>query len=544
MVLATGLSLSAFSTAFASHPPSDASAAESYGVAPEASKYRLFSFNDLGMHCYDSDFSVLSFLPLFNVLRAQVIQVGPRPRVLTKLNARVFYRAQADRNGSINRTSRRKTNFWRYAGALFGAKNLRMDQGLLGAKMPGARNARQPFAAFNGSMRWFGAEGIPITSYDDAKKKNSYPLMNVFATAPGSNKVVAGLSTVLPVSDEMQCERCHATGKQAARAAGITWSKAADITIQSRENILILHDNINLTNLYNNQPQLCASCHYSKALDLSNSGPSPKQKLHAYMSHAIHRWHAVFIPDQPARPNAACYSCHPGNKTKCLRGVMAASGIECIDCHGNLTAVGRSDRTPWVDEPKCQSCHTGDALNHMGNSLRLRTAYANSPDIATPRVAKNKRFAENAAPKNRRKALLYRNSLGHGGVACAACHGSPHAEWPTLEPNDNIAALELQGHKGTITECAVCHGPNQKATMRGPHGMHNVNSQTWATAHGGFMQTARSRCQACHGMAGKGTVLSIARANRGFVFGKAGRIVRIPSGTRVSCNLCHRNPLP
>jgi hypothetical protein len=32
--------------------------------------YQVFAFNDLGMHCYDGDFSVFSLLPPFNVIHS------------------------------------------------------------------------------------------------------------------------------------------------------------------------------------------------------------------------------------------------------------------------------------------------------------------------------------------------------------------------------------------------------------------------------------------------------------------------------------------
>jgi hypothetical protein len=50
-------------------------------AAPAASslQYRVFAWNDLGMHCYDSDYSVFSILPPFNTVHAQVVQIGSTP---------------------------------------------------------------------------------------------------------------------------------------------------------------------------------------------------------------------------------------------------------------------------------------------------------------------------------------------------------------------------------------------------------------------------------------------------------------------------------
>lgn len=502
-------------------------------------RLRVFAFNDLGMHCYDRSFAVLSFLPLFNVLRAQVISVGPVPKIMTDAEARLSYTAVADANGSINTTSRGKTNFWRFSGALHGTVGLPVDEGLLGARMPGRAGIRRPFLSYDPALQWFGAEGIPITTYDDTGLKNSYPLMKVLAVDLATNRGGTSPPTVLPVSDEMRCDTCHATGRIAALTPEPFWSKAADPRVQATENVLHVHDRNEGTTLFASRPVLCASCHYSKALDLSGSGPPDNG--HQFMSHSIHDFHAPMVPDAPGSPDG-CYSCHPGAVTRCLRGVMATAGLVCIDCHGTTRAVGSLNREPWVDLPKCQSCHTGDAVRHLGTDLRLRVAYSDNPSIATPRLSANKRFAENRDPLDPRKALLFRNSTGHGGVACESCHGSPHAEWPTSEPNDNLASVAHQGYPGTITECSVCHGRQQKPTLGGPHGMHNVASVPWINRHFRFYGTGAA-CQPCHGLAGEGTALSKTPVDRTLVVSTApGGAVNIPAGTRVNCGLCHANP--
>ena len=162
----------------------------SYG----ASQYQVFAFNDLGMHCYDSDYSVFTILPPFNVLHAQVLRKGGLPQLLDDSQVDVYYRAKRDPSGSINRTSGSikgvpKTNFWDYVQGLFGL-TLQVNQGIPvppsggpSAMMPGPRNVRQPFVhGYNFEMNWFTAAGIPITQLDDRLRSNPYPLMNVHAT--------------------------------------------------------------------------------------------------------------------------------------------------------------------------------------------------------------------------------------------------------------------------------------------------------------------------------------------------------------------------
>ena len=65
---------------------------------------------------------------------------------------------------------------------------------------------------------------------------------------------------------------------------------------------------------------------------------------------------------------------------------------------------------------------------------------------------------------------------------CSACHGSPHAIYPTVQPRDNDQIIALQGFAGKIKNCSVCHGVDM-IDFKGPHGftptsveMQNTNS--------------------------------------------------------------------
>ncbi len=72
--------------------------------------YQVFAFNDLGVHCYDQDFSVFSLLPPFNVIHAQVINKGLKPGLLNDAQIRLAYDATPFSTGSKNTSSRR----WRH----------------------------------------------------------------------------------------------------------------------------------------------------------------------------------------------------------------------------------------------------------------------------------------------------------------------------------------------------------------------------------------------------------------------------------------------
>ncbi|MEW8562275.1 MAG: cytochrome C, partial [Candidatus Thiodiazotropha sp.] len=456
------------------------------GVSQLSGTHRVLAFNDLGMHCADLDYSTFVILPPYNVIHSQVIERGALPRILDSTSVDVDYRAVADGSGSINSTSQNqtgsvdKTNFWdinpatgnSFVSDLFGLDPA-PDQGLLfGQSMPGilnpySANDAQPFNHYDPDKKWFAADGVPIVPIDDTGQLNAYPLMRISASLPGSSDTLASLDVVLPVASEADCQNCHAAGEVAAPLdSGIDFVLPDDINdpnsvLQAaKSNILMLHDAEHGTDLVNATPVLCASCHYSAALDLTGTGPTGQQLTLDSMSRVMHDHHGRLTDPETAAPlfptdgslEETCYQCHPGKVTQCLRGAMGAAGINCQDCHGSMLAVGSDERRPWLDEPRCESCHTGDANSHLGDSLRLTQAWEDDIDSATPRLAGNTRFAENSA-------TLYRNSLGHGGVACEGCHGSTHAIWPNplATANDNLAAIQLQGHAGTLSECGSCH---------------------------------------------------------------------------------------
>jgi hypothetical protein len=394
--------------------------------------------------------------------------------------------------------------------------------------------------------------------------------MRLTAVAKRSGQELAHLDVVLPVSAETDCQNCHATGAIAATRGGIAWSTAPDKEIQTKENVLLLHDAREGTLLSASQPVLCAGCHYSAALDLAGAGPQGPQVGNPTMSATMHAFHGKLVDGQgqPVFPpngtaEQTCYQCHPGLITQCQRGAMKNGGLACIDCHGDMLSVGGEfpllaggsldgtndgqPRRPWTDLPRCQSCHTGDALTHLSGSsvvlapdgIRLQQAYRKNDPSASAILATDKRFAENTS-------TLYRFSKGHGGIACESCHNSTHAEWPNADPgsNDNVAAVQLQGHAGPIVECSTCHadGTVPLNTLSGPHGMHVVGSQQFVgdDRHADLYEKNPAACRACHGSNLQGTVLARMAATRTFQIEHGTKT--LTKGTQVSCTLCHSWP--
>ncbi len=314
-----------------------------------------------------------------------------------------------------------------------------------------------------------------------------------------------------------------------------------------------------------------------------------------------------FVTNDAARRDVlqqTCYQCHPGRRTDCLRGAMANGGMLCQDCHGDMQQVGddftrnvtpanpgafelggdfytnaSQPRVPWANEPSCGSCHTGDVRSNLsgmsgvvvnpadadGNqdNLRLFQAYVTGDAKATPIVPQNKRFAENVIeasnpvitdPGDPRigNPMLYRVSKGHGGLFCETCHGSTHGIWPNKNDlaNDNVAATQLQGHKGTIIECDTCHDSSLGNTLDGPHGMHPVGNTSFARGgHESLAESDRNACRACHGNNGEGSVLSRMARDRTLEcdnstsFCPGGNSALFPKAHMVGCTECHGNEL-
>jgi hypothetical protein len=341
--------------------------------------YVIVAYNDLGMHCMNEDFSELVILPPYNNLRAQIIRRGESPEVISEDDVHVTYRIPT------NTRSSDKTNFWEFDLALFGV-DLPPDVGLTGNGLAGEM-ARTPH-------RYYEATGIPITPIDDSGRFDPYPLATVSMTGPLGT---AETRAVVPVSTEISCNLCHAA------AGGQTTS----------HDILVDHDTLHGTDLVNRKPVLCASCHADPALG------TPGLPGLSTLSSAIHTAHAPRM-DMVELTNT-CYACHPGLRTDCQRDVHLARGVNCTDCHGGMIEVGDPARVPWVDEPRCGTCHERPGF-----------------DFEPP-------------------GTLFKEATGHGGVLCSVCHGSPHAVTPAVTAVDNLQAQLLQGRAGVLDDCTVCH---------------------------------------------------------------------------------------
>lgn len=530
------------------------------GSGGTTARYTLIAWNDLGMHCVDGkDYSVFSILPPYNNLNAQLVNATTGKPVTSGVT--LTYEAVADTANSINTTSVGKTNFWNWAKVVYGAAPA-PDVGLTGNQTPSL--TPKPMA-FNAALSWFEATGLPILPYDDAGTKNYYPMVKVVAR-DGTGKVLATTSVVLPVSDEMTCAACHGTpaagetnaARLAARPARLDWETAdRDPERNWKKNILRRHDDmlgVNATydaalsvigrseGLYaaaaNGKPALCASCHGSNAL------PGTGIAGVSMLTSALHTSHGKVVDPKTllkldlATNREACYLCHPGSVTRCLRGVMGnatnpggTASMDCQSCHGNMSNVGKATRVGWLDQPNCQACHF--------DGKRTTSAVDTSGNLIKP---SDTRFATNANVPAAGFSL-YRFSTGHGRMQCEACHGSTHAEYPSSHTNDNAQSIALQGYEGTVRECTVCHATPPMTASGGPHGMHTIGAR-WVSGHESYVEGGgRAQCAYCHGSDFRGGPLAQVKATRTFQT-KSGSTRTYTAGQNVGCYDCHNGPNP
>ena len=140
--------------------------------------YVVLGYNDLGMHCLNEDFSEICVLPPANTLRATVIRRGEEPHLVDS-GVTVNYSVPG------NTKSGNKTNFWKYAPALFGV-NLPREMGLFGFGLSGNMVATPDHD--------YMAQGIPLTPVTDAGRTDAYQLSQINVVRNGG--IVAATEAV------------------------------------------------------------------------------------------------------------------------------------------------------------------------------------------------------------------------------------------------------------------------------------------------------------------------------------------------------------
>ncbi|KUG27895.1 cytochrome c family protein [hydrocarbon metagenome] len=413
----------------------------------DTASHLLLSWCTLGLKCITDADGFFTFLPPGSAVGAVLIRRDVLPEVVADGVEITYAAPEGFKHPS------KHVDFWKYAPSLIG-KEPKPDQSPAGKGLDGT-------LAFNEKSKTFEAAGIPVVPFSDDGSINPYPLFTITATDKATGTVLARTKTVLPVSTEMSCWKCHGGAFRKDGVTGISNITAAGI--------LAVHDKRSGTDLAAKaaagQPVMCQSCHPDALFDAT---ADPKR---LNLSAAMHGFHVNYMT---GRGEDACADCHPDSHTgvtRCLRDNHAAKGIGCASCHGYLEdhalsllraeqAAGKeragifmrnitprlvpqtADITPrlaWVQEPDCLTCHT---------------------DFAT---AQKDAKAFNVWVKDR--AGLYRSRKEDtGNVPCIACHGAPHATYVANnaygKDRDNVQPIQYMGFAGVIGSkgrCDVCH---------------------------------------------------------------------------------------
>jgi hypothetical protein len=379
------------------------------------------------MHCANPTYDTAILLPPYNTLWAQVVKRGNPPEIVTQ-DLVVEYSFSAN---TYSYGKGQFAQFWDNVKKVFGI-DLAKNKGL-NVSDPSVNNG------MSGSMArksdHFEAVGTPLTPIDDKNNWNPYQVA-IITVKDSKGKVLATTRTMAPVSDEINCSKCHGS--------------------DAFNDVLKKHDQRNGTSLESQKPVLCASCHGDPALGLPQAGPGN------YLSKAIHGFHGSL-----ASP-PSCYDCHPGKVTACSRSLAHTNADgNCTACHGalsNVSATIDQGRVPWVNEPKCAACHAGIAevdtgatlyRNDTGHGGIYCTSCHSSPHAMVP----SSQLADNY------QALQYQGKALPIGD-CGVCHNNSKGE--------GVSGDYLETHGGANPEhanmCYICHtSVDSIDTTKWPH---------------------------------------------------------------------------
>ncbi|WP_297212550.1 MULTISPECIES: c-type cytochrome [Thermodesulfovibrio] len=410
---------------------------------PQKDQYVLLAWSSLGEKCITDIDRWFSFLYPGSYFQAVLIKRGKKPEIVTE-GIEIHYEAQKGYE-----TPSKHTDFWKYAESLKG-KKIPENIGVAGKGTNGVFD-------YDKDKNIFYVDGVPVLPYRNDGVFNPYPIFEAKAIEKATGKILQTTKFVAPVSTELRCFECHG-GKP-------RWKGISGISDETAINILKVHDRNHGTKLLENalkgKPMMCQKCHEDFIVKAEGI------KGHNSFSASMHGWHANYIPWKDER---ACNFCHPNDargNTRCNRDIHAKIGIGCTQCHGRLDEHASSvllsqegtrtaklllknlkpetpvesiyPRKPWVQQPDCLACHEGfQKPERNASSFNKWTT-----DFST---------------------LFRARKDNTGKIPCLACHGSPHATYPSFNEygknRDNIQPMQYQKTPLPISselKCEVCH---------------------------------------------------------------------------------------
>lgn len=418
---------------------------------PDEAEYALAAWSDKGMHVFSDSARIMTVTPPGVNVYAQLIRRGDSPELVTE-DVTLTYKVETGFE-----KPEKHLRFWEFLIPTFHL-----------AREPGQGMTENYVAGemtLNDEMRVYSASMAPTAPYPDQGGYDPYPLFTVEARDSASGQLLASTRVVGPASTEMGCKNCHAGGWKAPEGNPVT-----GVSDETAMAILKSHDRISKTSLYKEamrgHPLPCQKCHA-----VVGGRYEGDEKLLS-LSASIHGFHANYLPKQSAE---ACGLCHPSNPqgaTRGFRGVHAAKGLNCTQCHGTLEDMAVGLLKHEAEGGKKGAVTLLSALTGgMGaavEEIAPRSARTMAPDCGACHDFETKPAGDasafNAWADASEDALFTQRRDEMDAVMCQACHGAPHALYPARnaygETLDVIQPLQYQGVAGVLGtdgKCLVCH---------------------------------------------------------------------------------------
>ncbi len=471
------------------------------------------------------------------------------------------------------------------------------QQNMPGIAAPYSANNPQGFALFVGTqpffttfpfgysanVDWFEAAGIPISTFDDFGRENSYPLMRIQAKN-SAGTVLATTDTVVPVSGEADCQICHGDPSDGGNGTGVAALSSrqiafhdpqyGDVPLSASEEWASDHNTLKLHDLRHPtaprlitgttedfptpgttqfKPVVCQTCHYTPALDLAQVGPNDvngrQQSNNQSMSRVMHNHHGKLRDSNnnllfPLMPGAVqdgngnitnqsqrqtvlsqtCYRCHPGDRTQCLRGAMYTGGMLCQDCHGNMTQVGTDFSK---NKPGGSFIIANDFYVNTGTP---RVPWANEPGCGSCHIGDAKDNGRTGLNTTGSFTVNARDKYGNTDNLrlLQAFTNASYCNPATTDPTTCPKVTPIVPSNKRFAEDTIVDGASPTTVPGGNPKLYRVS-----TGHSGVY------CEACHGS----THAEWPNANPNANDNKTATQLQGHSGTIVECSTCHTNEL-
>lgn len=423
----------------------------------EKSGYVLLAWNRKGIHTVSDSMPWWRLSPPGNMLFAQLIRRGETPQIVSA-NIEIVYSVETGVDVFTEQGE--------------GGDRSTENSSATGAKQDMSANSKiTGKMIFDESQGAFIVERLPLSPYRVDGGFNPYPMVTVKARNLKNGKLLAETQTVAPVSTEMGCKNCHGGDWRMPGVAGISEETARDV--------LATHDRISKTRLIAKaeagDPVSCRACHRAETT------AKPESPGILNLSASMHGFHANYLTERGAD---ACHSCHPASNrghTRFLRGIHFEVGLTCINCHGAMADHALSLLAAEIEAGKKKAKRLAFHLKPEGETkiedMIPRRPWENEPDCLNCHV--DFMPPEDDATFNLwtdGEKTLFALRTDEAGIMCAACHGSPHAEYPATNiygrDRDNLQPLQYQKNPypmGANKNCRVCHTVDMEDELHHPN---------------------------------------------------------------------------